>query len=193
MPAETSDLSSRTATPDDASAIARIKVHCWQKAYKGLLPQASLDRLDASSETEHWRDWLSAPAPDLLAYLVEKDGLPVAYGLAGAMRLGDREGEELEVDAEIYALYVHPDHFRTGCGKMLFIELLDGLIAAGHRSGGLWMIGGIKPAEAFFARMDGRRARKRVVISHGRIAFREQGWIWDDLRKVHTRLKTAVL
>ncbi|WP_319530972.1 GNAT family N-acetyltransferase [uncultured Cohaesibacter sp.] len=193
MPAETPDLSLRPATPDDASTIARLKVICWQQAYKGLLPQASLDRLDAASEATHWHDWLSDSASGLLAYLVEADGVPVGYGLAGPMRLGDREGEELDVSAEIYALYIHPDHLRTGCGKLLLIQLLGGLIAAGHHSCGLWMVADNRPAEAFFACMDGRQARKRVVISHGRIAFREQGWVWDDLRKVHTRLKTTIL
>jgi hypothetical protein len=36
----------RDADPEDAEQIAIIHVHSWQAAYRGLLPQEYLDRLD---------------------------------------------------------------------------------------------------------------------------------------------------
>ncbi|SNY92080.1 Ribosomal protein S18 acetylase RimI [Cohaesibacter sp. ES.047] len=186
-------FSLRSATPEDAGAIAHLKVVCWQHAYKGLLPKESLDRLDAEAEIHHWRDWLADDGEDLIARLIAVDGEPVGYGLAGPMRTGDREGEELETDAELYALYIHPDYQRSGHGQRLFVDLAAALIAQNYQGLGLWMAARNHVAELFFAKMCGAQARKRVVISHGRIAFREQGWTWDDLRKSHTRLTTYMV
>ena len=117
----------------------------------------------------------------------------LGYGLAGPMRKGDRAGEEIEAEAEIYALYVHPDHQREGHGQRLFAALVAALLEAGNLSMGLWMMGGNKLAEAFYGKMLGTEHGKRVEIRDGRIAFREKGWRWDDLKQLHARLTVRAI
>lgn len=176
------------ASPDDAKAIAELKVICWRDAYKGLMPTASLEGLDAQDEEPHWRDWLADEASGLLARLLWLDDVLIGYGLAGPMRLGDRPGKEIEADGELYALYIHPDFQRRTHGRTLLSSLIEALILEGYRQVGMWMIGGNIRAEQFYLKLGAEEVTKRVEIHHGRITYREKGWIWRDLPKLSARL-----
>ncbi len=181
-------ISLSIATPDDAQAIAELKVICWRDAYEGLMPKTSLDGLKAADEVPHWRDWLADETAGLVAHLLWLDGALVGYGLAGPMRLGDRPGKEIAADGELYALYIHPDFQRRTFGRTLLSALVDAMITRGYKSIGVWMIGGNMRAEQFYLKLDAEEVIKRVEIHHGRIAYREKGWIWRDLPKLAARL-----
>ncbi len=181
-------LQSRRASPDDALRIAELKVLSWRDTYDGLMPASTLANLDAQAEAPHWRDWLADKESGLIALLLEEGNQLIAYGLAGPMRLGDREGSEIEADAEIYALYVHPEHQRSGYGKRLMAGLVEQLLQREFKKVGLWMVGGNDKAERFYRSIGGEETGKRVEIANGRIAFREKGWRWDDLRQVLAKL-----
>lgn len=185
----------RPALPQDALALAELKVLCWRDTYEGLMPQSALDGLDAGSEAPHWRSWLEDDAARLVACLAEDEaGHLVGYGLAGPMRLsgqGDkanRIGEDIPAQSEVYALYVHPDHQRGGIGQALMATLIESLINQGSQSVGLWMLAGNHKAEHFYEGLQAADSGKRVEIARGRIAFREKGWIWTDLKALKARL-----
>ena len=182
------DFQMRIATPDDAMHIAKLKILAWRDTYAGLMPATTLSNLDAPSEAPHWRDWLADKESGLIALLLEEEDHLIGYGLAGPMRLGDRPGSEIEADAEIYALYVHPEYQRAGCGKRLMAGLVEQLLQKKFEQVGLWMVGGNEKAERFYQSIGGVEHGKRVEISNGRIAFREKGWHWDDLRQLLARL-----
>lgn len=185
----------RSASPRDARALAHLKVVCWRDTYQGLMPQSALDGLDAEAEAPHWRNWLEDSRAGLVAFLAEDETEnPVGYGLAGPMRLSQegekagRIGDDIPAGHEIYALYVHPDHQRQGIGQALMASLVEQLVGEGARSLGLWMLAGNDKAEHFYSSLHAREAGKRVEIAHGRIAFREKGWIWTDLKALKARL-----
>ena len=178
----------RAATPDDALMIAELKVLTWRECYAGLMPEAMLTDLNALGEAPDWRNWLADTDSGLIALLLENQQGLIAYGLAGPMRIGDREGQEIQADGEIYALYVHPDHHRLGYGKRMMAGLVEQLLEAGFKSAGLWMVGGNDKAEHFYSAIGGEENGKRVEIAHGRIAFREKAWRWADLRQLRARL-----
>ena len=178
----------RQAEPDDASSIAALKVICWREAYRGLMPDERLDALDAKSETPDWRNWLSDEQSGLIACVAEIKGELIAYALAGPMRHDDHPGGEIEADAELYALYIHPDHQRKGLGHRLVAWLLERLIDKDYQALGAWMLGGNLRAENFYLKLGATDVQKRVRIHNGRIAFREKGWIWTDLKQLRARL-----
>ncbi|WP_319498933.1 GNAT family N-acetyltransferase [uncultured Cohaesibacter sp.] len=181
-------VSLRAAGPEDAAAIAALKVICWRAAYKGLMPEVSLESLDADDETPHWHDWLMDGNAGLLAHLLWREGDLIGYGLAGPMRLGDRPEREIEADGELYALYIHPDEQRRGNGQMLLSSLIEAMKGRGYKSVGAWMIGGNLRAERFYLKLGAQEVGKRVEIHQGRIAYREKSWIWSDLTKLLARL-----
>nr|WP_321526488.1 GNAT family N-acetyltransferase [uncultured Cohaesibacter sp.] len=183
-----STVALRAAGPEDAAAIAALKVICWREAYKGLMPEASLESLDVVDETPHWRDWLMDGKAGLLAHLLWRGEDLIGYGLAGPMRLGNRPEREIEADGELYALYVHPEEQRMGHGQLLLSSLVEAMMGRGYRTIGAWMIGGNHRAERFYLKLGAQEVGKRVEIHNGRIAYREKSWIWSDLPKLLARL-----
>lgn len=187
------DITLRPATPDDAKAISQLKVLCWRDSYKGLMPDATLANLDAAAEEPHWREWLADDGSGLCAYLLHKEGAVIGYGLAGPFRPveepGEEEGKMINLaEAEIYAIYIHPNHQRQGMGQRLMAALTSKLMTKGYCSMALWVLGGNAKGEAFYEKLGGQDGPKRVERRGNRIIFREKAYIWKDLRALNARL-----
>ncbi|MGH9919159.1 MAG: GNAT family N-acetyltransferase [Nitrososphaerales archaeon] len=45
----------RSATPEDAAAIALFHLGCWKDAYRGIVPEDVLARMDVTERTTRWR------------------------------------------------------------------------------------------------------------------------------------------
>jgi hypothetical protein len=72
----------RFATVDDAEAVGRVHVTAWRAAYRGLLPDELLDRLDPATRASTWRDGLAAGEVELL--LIDDDrGTVVGIATSG--------------------------------------------------------------------------------------------------------------
>ena len=103
----------RPAEPTDAEAIAEIHITTWRMAYRGQIPDAILDSLDASSRAVFWHDALSAPHNIFVAEL----GSTTA-GFCSLVPSRDNDADSSTVD-EIAALYVRPQQWRHGFGHAL--------------------------------------------------------------------------
>jgi ribosomal protein S18 acetylase RimI-like enzyme len=67
----------RAATPADAPAVARIHVESWQVAYRGIVPEAMIAKMDLATRTRFWaeriakREWpvfVIAEAGEMVAF-----------------------------------------------------------------------------------------------------------------------------
>lgn len=104
----------RPATPSDADAIARIHVDTWRAAYRGQIPESYLDSLSTADRARTWAGTLARPGPGKVL---------VTERLTGFCFFGpSRDGEDAV--AEIFALYVRPDSWRRGDGRLLCDEAL---------------------------------------------------------------------
>jgi ribosomal protein S18 acetylase RimI-like enzyme len=183
----------RAANPDDAKAISELKVLCWRDSYKGLMPDAALQNLDAKAEEPHWREWLSDEKSGLCAYVLHEGQNLIGYALAGPFRPveGPEDGSEQTPDlaaSEIYAIYLHPNHQRQGHGKTLISALAKDLIKHDYKDMALWVLGGNVKAESFYEAMGGEDGPKRVQRRGNKIVFREKAYIWPDLRALQAKL-----
>ncbi|MCV6603101.1 MAG: GNAT family N-acetyltransferase [Cohaesibacter sp.] len=183
----------RAANPDDAKAISELKVLCWRDTYKGLMPESVLQTMDAKAEEPHWRDWLADEKAGLSAYILHKDTALIGYALAGAFRpVSPQETEEagqlILADAEIYAIYLHPNHQRQGHGQRLMAALVKDLIQQGYKDLALWVLGGNQKGETFYEKLGAREGPKRLERRSNKIVFREKAYIWPDLRALQARL-----
>lgn len=109
----------RRAAPEDARAIAKVRVDTWRAAYVGVMPQAVLDGLDVDVDTRRWRRWLSREGT---VFVAEREGRVVGFVSAGPCRHEEGAGE-------IYGIYVHPDAWGTGAGRALMDAAVDSLTA----------------------------------------------------------------
>ena len=140
----------RIATVDDAAAIARAHVDAWKVAYEGIVPASHLDALDVDERTKEWtsilRGEVEVPAVARPTnHVVEVDGLVVGFACVGDYR-EDNQPEH----GELWALYVHPDQWGTGCGAALMRTTLRQFADERRRTGHLWVLQHNTTAQGFY-------------------------------------------
>jgi GNAT superfamily N-acetyltransferase len=125
----------RPARPEEAGAVARVHVETWQAAYAHIFSRDQLLGLSTEGRTEMFRR-----SPPLVA---EVDGRIVGFAAVGTSRDPDADGE-------LYAIYVHPDHWGTGVGRALIEAGEARLRDLGHGRAILWVLEDNPRARRFY-------------------------------------------
>jgi ribosomal protein S18 acetylase RimI-like enzyme len=164
----------RPPRQQDAGPLALVHVRSWQAAYRGLLPQEYLDGLDPADRIERWHRILAAVAEAQqsggpfrgIAVAVtgrpggdETDETICGFALFGPTR---DEDEDAQRTGEVSAIYLMPENWRTGAGRMLMAEAVRQLAGA-YEQATLWVLDSNDRARRFYAR---------------------SGWAEDGARKV---------
>ena len=134
------DVVIRRGVPQDAEQMGRLHVDVWEDAYTGLVPQQILDeRRDTVAErVDRWRDIFGQERP---TWVAEDGGLLVGFSGSGPARDND-----VDIDLELYALYVRAACYGTGVGFALFEQ------AVGDRACYLWVLANNERAIGFYER-----------------------------------------
>ena len=127
----------RPGTAADAEGVARVHVETWQAAYAHVLPLEQLQALSLDVRA----GWHRTHPP----IVAEVDGEVVGFVSVGGSRDEDAEGE-------LYAIYVHPDHWGTGAGRALMEAGEAELRRLGHRNVVLWVLEDNPRARRFYER-----------------------------------------
>jgi len=122
------------ATLEDAPAIAKAHVASWQAAYAHILDTDWLSALSVGDRTVRWRRALSTSDSTTLVAKAGSETLGfVSFGHC-------RDEGAPRGQAELWALYVSPEAWGRGAGRMLIECALNQLKAAGYRSTSLWVL-----------------------------------------------------
>jgi GNAT superfamily N-acetyltransferase len=134
----------RSATRSDAEQLAAVSAEAWRAAYGDILPPRILDRATARDElAARFRAALATEATMLVATIDDR--------VAGYIGCGpSRDNGEAEGTAEIYAIYVEPDHWRAGLGTRLIGAALGQLATSGFDEVMLWTFAENAPARRFY-------------------------------------------
>lgn len=163
------------AGPDDAADLARVHVTAWRETYRGLLPDAYLDRM---SLDEHARRFARAliSGEELVLAAADRWGL-VGYAAGGPSRSW-RENE-----AEVTRLYV----LRSAQGKGLGRRLLSGaakvLAANGARSLVISVLRDNLRARGFYEHLGGEPEPVRMERGPGGVVY-EVSYRWSDIGRL---------
>ncbi|HEY8372027.1 MAG TPA: GNAT family N-acetyltransferase [Pseudonocardiaceae bacterium] len=152
----------RRAVPADAKEIARIKVVTWRAAYRGVIPDAVLDRLSVESLTRNWAYIVARPDPDAVFVAFDPDAgeeTLAAYCSVSAVR-EERDAHPGRRTAELRALYAAPPHWGTGAGRAVHDRAVQHLVEAGFEHAVLWVL------------VDNPRARR---------FYEARGWRCDEV------------
>ncbi|MET8892907.1 GNAT family N-acetyltransferase [Streptomyces albogriseolus] len=127
----------RPMTADDGAEVAAMRVRGWQRAYRGMMPQAYLDAMDVAAEAERQRARLAAGDGSVVNLVAEaEDGVLAGWAAYGPYRDGGvRTG-----DGELYALYLPPERIGQGVGRALLTEVTGRCAAAGLPRVFLWVL-----------------------------------------------------
>lgn len=147
----------RAATPDDALEVARVHVRSWQVGYRGLLPQGYLDGLGPEDRAARYTFGDSGTERPLTIVAVEQ-GRICGFATAGRSRDSDvRDAYEL------MAIYVDPDQWGSGIGRLLIDDARGRFSRAGANEAVLWVMAANERARRF---------------------YRADGWAWDGSRRM---------
>jgi GNAT superfamily N-acetyltransferase len=137
-------VTTRTAQPADAAAMAAVVVRCWQETYRGVVRDEVLDDPDLLARRE--RFWTEVLTDERYranrAALAERDGEVVGVAMSGP---------PLDEDAvwprQLYVLYLLAAHHGSGDGR----ALLEAVLAPDEHAA-LWVADPNPRAQAFYRR-----------------------------------------
>jgi GNAT superfamily N-acetyltransferase len=140
-------------------------------AYRGLLPDPYLDGLRPEDRSARYT--FGATDPDSPATIVaSEDGTIRGFATTGVSREGDTAGV-----GELMALYVDPDAWGLGVGRLLIAEARTALGRRGFTDAVLWVLVGNVRAERFYGidgwrPDDGRRTEEVWGVAVDEIRYR---------------------
>lgn len=140
----------RVATEADARGVAEVVVLSWQNVYKGIISAEGLGSLSIAEREACWRERLGGRDPDAADWInivCEKGGKIV--GFATYRPCGDEDKDSRSV-GELVAIYLLPDYWGQGLGKLMLDEVLRHFKAQPVSEVTLWVIEGNHRARRFY-------------------------------------------
>lgn len=153
----------RAARLEDAESIARIHVAAWQRAYRGMMPDAFLDGLSLEQRLARWRVTLGAApvlagAPERVFVVVDPSDRARGWIAVGAFRDAPNDAGV----GELMAINLEPTAWGGGFAAPLLAAGERALVDLGYSSAVLWVVSA------------NTRARK---------FYEKHGWAWDSVEK----------
>ena len=148
--------------PDDAPAIARVHIDSWRAAYKDILLEDGVNRLDHVRVTESFRKSISFGAEDI--YIVENSG-----HVAGFIALigHHHEHADEETVTGLCTIYLAPEYWRKGIGRLLYQEGENILKSRGCTEIAFWVFAGNVRARRFYEAMGFATDGEAQVLNMG--------------------------
>lgn len=145
----------RRAELKDRKTLGEVYCNSWKTAYKGIIPDGYLNSLTA----EIWTPEKINPNN----YILAEDGNGAVIGLVsfGCARDSGENGGELR------AIYLLPEYWGRGYGRLLFSEAVRELRNMGYARFYLWVLKANTRARAFYEKMGMKRSEISAVINIG--------------------------
>ena len=134
----------RAVTSEDAEGIARVQIDGWRATYVGIMPDEVLAKLNLESSAERWKGNIEGARST--TFVAVWDGEIVGFCSVGAAR----DDDVTEDTGELWAIYVHPNHWRRGVGRQLFDKAVAYAVDSGFSRLTLWMAAGNSVGEGFY-------------------------------------------
>ena len=159
----------RQGSIDDADRLAEIAVAAWIWAYSSFLPSEFMKtRTEPAKRAQRIRETWD---PENLV-LVAVDGDGAVCGFASEHRPCSLEGYE----AEIGALYVHPDAARNGVGSALVRKMVAEFLARGLQSMAIHTLAQNEIGCRFYEKLGGIRGQEDTWNGYPSVWY-----VWSDL------------
>jgi GNAT superfamily N-acetyltransferase len=175
------------ATPEHARDIAQIHVSSWRTTYQGIVSDETLAQLDIDARAQQWRTRLMAPEPSTCIFVaVNETGQLVGFATGGPIR-----SQELNADAELYAIYLYQEFQRKGIGRALFCEVARWLEHKGFSSLAVWVLE-LNPSRRFYEVLGGEIVTEKPIAIDD-VVLKESGFCWPSIRTLLQTLSSHSL
>lgn len=156
----------RKATFNDIQQIATIQVVTWQQSYQNILAPEYLSTMTIASQQEMWAYIFTSTRHHI--FVCEEDGQ-----ILGFLVIGQERNQNIDIDLEIYALYVLPQYQQQGVGTLLFKQAIVYLQSQQAKSIIIWVLAK-NPSIDFFRQQAQIERQERVQLgqqSHIELGF----------------------
>lgn len=173
----------REATQDDAPALGALHVASWLETYTGLVPAEFLTGLTVEARTAMWSKILGDPeaSSSTAVFLAEDDGRLIGFGSCGRQR--DEALANEGFSGEINAIYVLRSHQGRRVGRSLMAAMSQALLAHGHPSATLFVLGANSPARTFYEALGGEIVGEKLD-ERPDATLVEVAYGWRDLSRL---------
>jgi len=168
----------RKATPEDAIAIARVRVDTWRNAFKGLIPGKYLQGLSYEEDQKMFKEQIENLKSSEFVFVAEEEPGNVVGFLFG----GPERTDNSVYKGEIYAIYVLKDHQNKGIGGKLVYASVKELSKHNIYSMLIWTIKD-SPYRAFYESLGGKIVDKKFS-EHPGIKLDLVAYGWSDTRRL---------
>jgi GNAT superfamily N-acetyltransferase len=139
-------LTVRAASVEDAPGVARVQVASWRVAYRGLMPQALIDAQDEDKRRALWQRVLGASEHGV--HVAVRAGQVIGF----CQLVLSRDAAAPAGTGEVAAIYVDPEHWRSGAGRALLKAGVGLALQRGYRALTLWVLEANSAARRFYER-----------------------------------------
>lgn len=119
----------------------------WQKIYRGHISDEILNKLSVEKRTQAWRDLI---VKGIKILTLEKEKQIIGFVGICPSRDSDKHANQY---GEISSIYLHPDFWYQGLGKLLCSSALAELKRTGYSEVILWVLKENKQARQFYESM----------------------------------------
>ena len=142
-------LQIRDVTREDAAGLAEVHVAAWMAVYRGLISDAFLDGMSVEEWQARWSQRLGEDELPPVRVAVRGNAI------VGFIRLAipSRDQDAGEGVAEVAAINVSPDAWRSGIGTALMQDVLERFRRESWRAATLWVVDGNQRAVALYKRL----------------------------------------
>jgi len=126
----------RRATTADAAGIAQVHFDGWQRAHRGLVPEAYLACKSSQGREEFWRSELELEAADRKPWVALDGDRVIGFADGGISR-----DDDLDRGAgEVYTLFVAPECWERGIRSRLVQHVARDLREHDFRRAAFWVL-----------------------------------------------------
>ncbi len=138
----------RPATSADARAVARVHVASWAVAYRGIMPDDVIAKMDLPRRTEWWEKAIAVP--EWPVFVLERAGEIIAFCHMTASRDADADPKRV---GEITSIHVLPARAGKGLGRQLLTRAFTEFRKRGYREVTLWVLTENADARRFYEKV----------------------------------------
>ena len=141
----------REATAENAPGIAHVHIRTWQAAYADIFPAEALRELDGleARRATFWRETIASPSARSHTLVAVADAGVVGFAHTRPTRDEDADAKRV---GELTAIYVSPDQWGSGAGRVLMTAVVERLRRSGFAEAMLWVLEGNPRARRFYER-----------------------------------------
>lgn len=166
------NISFREAAVTDCMAVAKVHVQSWKESFRGLLPQAFLEKMSVEKRAKAFEKGFTAESYRM--YVAEAQ----ERGIVGFADFGEPR-ENIGYEAELYAIYLLPEFQRRSIGKKLFNLGAEYFARSGKNSMYLSALE-VSPYRSFYEKTGGQIVGRKQVEIEG-AEYEELIYGWNNL------------